>query len=343
MSKPANFAAIEDTHGRPGAGARAHAASRMWARASFVSLFFNALCERENLKSLFDVAKVCRKIPRYGRLILELGHQRQVLKLFRDPSLAKSPERQPAFPFKFLHERYLWRGPSTRDKARCLVTNFEFLKSSLSAEGLDAVITGENVLFERAKDEQAFSITLCLSAEPVHLECEMSLLFKVNGKPVFTLSFTIVPGAVVGCRTEYTIFVTRLQRLGAGDEGAAALRLVSKMLHGITPAKALLDAAQGVAQALGIGYLSGISGQLQSSYIAENDTFYVRAYDEFFEASGMSRTDGRFFHGAVPLEQKSIEEAITKASNRSRGKHRRQLRGDILASSEAALRRQLRP
>jgi uncharacterized protein VirK/YbjX len=308
-------------------------------RASFLQLFFHAAFEKENLKSLFNITKACRKVSRYSRIIAELRNQREILTLLEDDSLADIARLQPAFPFKFLHERYLWQGPSTREKVLSLLNNFKFLHAVLTAEALHKVVTGECVLFEKTKDNHRFSIVFCLSSDPVHLEGEMSLLFKVNGTSAFTLSFTIVPGEIVGCAGEQTILISRLQRTNETND---ALRLISKVLYGITPAKALLEALQGLANALSITHLSGLSAEFQSSYLEEYAEVYVRAYDEFFAASGMSRGSVRFFHGAVPLVQKPVAETVTKPSNRSRGKHRRELRSEIVQSVYDAMKRHCR-
>jgi uncharacterized protein VirK/YbjX len=305
--------------------------------SAFLLLFLNAICERENFKSLFDLAKVSRKIPRYSRMVLAMHHQRKILRMLKDPALAEIPRLQPAFPFKFLHERYLWQAAPTEVKVRCLLNNYGFLKSTLKSDSLREMIAGQTyTVFDRMAGDFRFTIVFCMASNPVYLEGEMSLLFKVNTELAFTLSFTIVPGDIVGSSAKHAILISRLQ----SPKGAnVTFRIVSKALHGITPAKALMDAVQGVAQAFQISELFGLSGRLQSAYAEAYAPLYLSAYDEFFRSHGMTKVGDAFFRGIVPLEQKPVTEAITKATNRSRGKHRRELRKQIFEAVDEAVRK----
>jgi uncharacterized protein VirK/YbjX len=291
----------------------------------FLGLFLNALRQRDHLKSLFDRDIAGRKITRYSRLILNLGEHRKILELLKDGVFSDIPKLQPAFPFKFLHERLICQRLSTKNKVRCLLTNFTFMKVALVEKALKKILAEESfVLFENKNEDSHLSIVFCLS-NPIYIEGEMSLLFRVDGIRVFILSFTIVPGDVVNCPEPYSILISRLQ----GVKGTfAAFDIAAKTL-GVNPRIALLEALQGVARAFRIAHLSAVPGAYQSSYIDEFSELYQKAYDQFFAANGMSVGAGRFFQGLVPLAQTSTAVSRKNPSKRRRRQMRREKRKEI--------------
>lgn len=291
----------------------------------FLWFFLNALRQRDHLKSLFDRDIAGRKIPRYSRLILNWGEHRKILALLKDGAFSDIPKLQPAFPFKFLHERFICQRLSTKDKVRCLLTNFNFMKFTLVETTLQKILAEETfLLFENKHENGHVSIAFCLS-NPNYLEGEMSLLFKVDGERVFILSFTIVPGDVVNCLEGYSVLISRLQ----GVKGTSNAFNVAANALGVNPRIALLEALQGVARAFRIAHLSAVPGDYQSSYIDEFSELYQKAYDQFFASNGMSLEAGRFFQGRVPLAQSPIAELSKNPSKRRRRRMRRRLRKEI--------------
>ena len=184
------------------------------------------------------------------------------------------------------------------------------------------------MIFERLKSDSHVSITLCLS-NPVYLEGEMSLLLKVDGERTHILSFTIVPGDVVGCDAEYAILISRLQ--GVKNNGGCLSHRAAISL-GVQPQKALLDALQGVALAIGIHYLSGIRAKYQSFYSEEHAGLFLKAYDQFYADNGMSATSDSIFASPVPLSFGPI-----RASNRRRARMRRATRREIIESVQQSI------
>ncbi len=166
-------------------------------RSLFFSLFVNAAREKKHLQTLLHLDALYRRLPRYSRMIWHLPVQREIVKLLKDEVLSSLARLQPVFPFKFLHELLLCQGMSSRDRARCLVHNFRFIRAAVQPATLQEILSGQScVLFDRTKDGHRVSIVFCLS-NFFYLEGEMSLLLKVDDRSVFNLAFTIVPGDVV--------------------------------------------------------------------------------------------------------------------------------------------------
>ena len=276
-------------------------------------LVVRAISDRENFKNLLSITELRRKLRMYVRLMLNLGDQLKIARMLKDDVLSNIPNLQSAFPFKFVHESLLCQGLSTKDRARCLLVNYRFWQSRLNPYSLLQIVTGNSVvLFERKRDDCHVAITFCLSM-PIYVEGEMSLLLTVDNVIAYTLSFTIVPGDLVGASTECAVLISRLQ--GVKDGGWLSRR--AAVVLGVQPQKALLDALQGLSLSMGISYLSGIRAEYQSCYMLEYDTLFRKTYDQFYEANGMAAIDERHFAGEVPLSMKPI---------RSPSRHRTHLR-----------------
>ena len=221
----------------------------------FLPLFLNAVRERENLKSLFNTAKASRKVPRYARLVLNFREHQKVLQLLADEPFALIPRQQPAFPFKFLHERLLCKGLTTEERVRCLLTNYNFLRQALTEEALQTVVADSSlVVYEREGGGHRLSILLGLS-NTIYLEGEMSLVLAIDGTHAFVLSFTIVPGEIVNCSAAYSILISRLQ----GIKGTPGAFGIAAAILGVSPLVALFETLQGIARAFHITHLGGVA------------------------------------------------------------------------------------
>ena len=168
--------------------------------AHLVSLVVKATLHGDNLKSLLNLKILWRKCIRYVRLLMNLRGLRSIGVLLAEECLKEIPRIQPAFPFKFLHERYLCRNLSTRNRLRCVMTNLNFWKSTLSADALAAVTAGRScTIFDTRTAGCCVSIVFGLSS-PSYLEGEMSVVLKVDELDAYIVSFTVVRGSIVGCK-----------------------------------------------------------------------------------------------------------------------------------------------
>jgi hypothetical protein len=169
--------------------------------------------------------------------------------------------------------------------------------------------------------------------EPIDLlEGELSLDLRVDGKKVFNLSFTIVPGSVVKSEAAEILLITRLQ----GTCGSRPqIRLARKAFHEFFPSKLLLAALQGIADAFGIGELEAVCATNQRAYTKESAAILKSAYDVFFANLGMVKTVAGFYSSPIPIEGRPL--ASFKGRNRSRARKRRAIRQQIQSACAAFL------
>jgi uncharacterized protein VirK/YbjX len=163
-------------------------------------------------------------------------------------------------------------------------------------------------------------------------EGELSLDLQVDGRKVFNLSFTIVPGWVVKSEIAEILLITRLQgTLGSRSQ----IKLARKAFHEFFPRKLLLTALQGIADAFGIGELEAVCAAYQRSCGRTSTAILESGYDDFFAKAGMVKTSAGFYSCPIPFEAKPL--ALFKGRNRSRARKSRAVRQQIQSACTAFL------
>ena len=154
----------------------------------------------------------------------------------------------------------------------------------------------------------------------------------MDGKNVFNLSFTIVPGWVVKSEAAEILLITRLQ----GTKGSRPqIKLARKAFHEFFPRKLLLAALQGIADAFGIGELEAVCATNQRAYTKKCAATFKSGYDDFFAEMGMVKTAAGFYSTPIPIEGRPL--ASFKRRNRSRARKRRAIRQQIQSACAAFL------
>ena len=210
---------------------------------------------------------------------------------------------------------------SAEGRAIALSHHYGILQRRLSRTLLEKIIAGRATLWEAAAGTSALSISLSV-AQATYGEGEMNLHFQVDSSDVYVLSFVIVPARLLGLEADSAIYVTRLQ----GTKGHAdSIRLATKGVGDVSPALTLMAAAEGVALALGVEHILGISAKEQICSAADPPTGdFISAYDEFWRSiEGRKLTAGSFYF-PVPLPEKAL--ALIKQNHRPRVKARRAFR-----------------
>jgi uncharacterized protein VirK/YbjX len=282
----------------------------------FTSLLINATRRRRG--------HIPRLLLRYSRVIFNIRTQKRILQLLSEDEFSRIPRLQPVFPFKYLHENYLATGLSIEQKAQALLTHYRFLKSYFNRESLGKLLYEPLTVFSKNTDSNAYIDIVLLASHISRIEGELSLLLKLNEINTFILSFTIVPGQIVCCAEERVLLVPRVQ----GERCVRhEVRTVTKALRGVSPPMALLDALQGIASALCINHLAAVPAVQQSYFSEEHAQTFLKSYDEFFFASGLTRGAGGFFEAPFPLPKKPL--GAIKSGNRPRAKAQREIRTEI--------------
>lgn len=266
------------------------------------------------------------------RFLTNVGSYREIRKLLKLRPIDEIAQNDPGFAFKYVVPTYLTRGFTAAERVSCFLHHYRRMHATLPENILRQILLGDVTLHEISNGVNRFALVMGLPGQRGHLEGELSLDLRVDGKKVFNLSFTIVPGWVVKSEVAEILLITRLQgTLGSRPE----IRLARKFFHEFFPGKLLLAALQGIAAAFGIGELDAVCATNQTYYVKEYASRFQSAYDDFFAEVGMVKTAGGFFSSPIPIEGRPL--ASFRGRNRSRARKRRAMRQEIQSACAAFL------
>ena len=178
------------------------------------------------------------------------------------------------------------------------------MHATLPEDVLRQVLQREVSLHEIVEDGDRFVFALGLP-EPHHddKEGELSLNLQVNGKTIFNLSFTIVPGWVLKSEAPEALLIIAASR---HDRGAIPrIRLARRALNDYSPRRLLLAALQGIADALGVDEIAAVSAQIRSRIQRNSLTIFENGYDRFFTKAGMLKLHMASILGPIPIDGKA--------------------------------------
>jgi len=253
------------------------------------------------------------------------GHARLVRTLL-SPEVVCLTKRHLTLPYKYLGANYLARHLSTRMRLAMLTHHYEFVRTRLHAGFLERVMAQQSTLWSSVGDENRFSIALSLPHSLHHpgrivdQEGDLALYFTMNDVPLYVACFSIVPGIAVNLDPRDALFVGRLQ---GADGSFELIRQATRLLHDISPRDFLLAALQGIAGALGIEAMVGVSNAEQLSKSRSDGARNVLFdYDQFWTALHAQRTIDNLFVLPVPLPERPIETIAQKHRARTLRKRR---------------------
>jgi uncharacterized protein VirK/YbjX len=259
------------------------------------------------------------------RIAANPRRHRTVLNMRWNSVYSEHLERDPRFLFKYLTHDYMARSMSVQARAACFVHHYRRLYTELPDGMLRRVLLDEVPLLEMPDAGCWFSITMGLS-KPWDKEGELSLNMRVNGQLAYVLSFSVVPGWVVGSMAPEVMLIGRLQ----GERGGKQLiAMASKSMCDVAPAAALLAALEGVGEALGVYAVASVRAEDQTSYREFFRENFLSAYDNFFAALAVPLNEKGFFLTSIPVPEKPM--SAIKRGHKIRTKAKREFKRRIAA------------
>ncbi len=263
------------------------------------------------------------------RTLTHLRIHKQVEEFLKLPPFVDTVQDNPKFAFKYLTESYLIKDLSIMDRAACFLHHYRRLYETLPDRLLRQVLHWGIDLCDFSEEGVRFTVK-CGSSRPFGKEGEMSLLLLANGEILFTISFTIVPGAVVKSKQSEVILISRIQ--GTPGLPADKMRPAQRALHKLRFGAVLLSGLEGLASAFDIREIASVVAARQISYTESYADRFKHAYDDFFADMGMTRTGAGYFLIPLPLEERAIEEV---KDHKARARARRALKKKVsLACAE---------
>lgn len=258
------------------------------------------------------------------RVLTNIGTQREIFRLLKFRPFNEIAQDKPGLAFRYVVPDYLARGFSVGERAACFLHHYRRLHATLSEDVLRRILQGNVTVYEISDGVNHFALTLGAPETMGRLEGELSIDLLVDGKNIFDLSFTIVPGWVFGSELEEILLITRLQ----GTFGSRPqIRLAQKAFHEFSPRKLLFAVLQGIAAAFGIGEVAAVCARNQRGFEKKYAAILKRAYDDFFAHLGMVKTASGLYSSPIPIEGKPL--ASIKGRNRSRARKSRKIRQQI--------------
>jgi tetratricopeptide (TPR) repeat protein len=188
-------------------------------------------------------------------------------------------------------------------------------------------------LFETDVDQTAYAITVQISHDPID-EGELSLLFKSDGTPLYTVSFTIVPGYTVGLAGRHALLLSRMQGSRAKFQ---EIRRATKEMGDISPQALLVAALEGIAIAMRVPHIAGVCAANLAAHNERTEEILVRHYDGFYKTIGGESKNSGFYLMDVPFPKKSL--ALVKPGHRLRTKLKQKIKTDLAEAVCAAWRK----
>jgi uncharacterized protein VirK/YbjX len=275
---------------------------------------------------------------RFSRLVLTLARniptQLRVLRILSRPEYLRLIAVTPRFPLKWMGSDYLARGFTTLQQAECFMHHYHRLPGLIPQDLLAQVLLSELQIDEICEGNNRFTIKLALS-RPWDYEGELSLNLEVNGRFVFVLSFTIVPGWVVQSDSKEAVLISRIQGVkGCYDD----IQLATKVMGDVAPPAILFAALCGFADAFGFDAMAGINATMKPEWhLCDGEQEHIeQAYDGFFSELGAAKGSGDFFLSQLPPPEKPM--ALIKRGHKTRTRAKRALKREIARRVSALLR-----
>lgn len=265
---------------------------------------------------LFTLKTGFRAIP----VIFYLPEHFRLNRLMSSPDLQALVRQQPRLGYKYLGN-YLAHGLSRQARLCILFNHYEYLSQQVRSDFFGRLLDGIP-LWQDWLGDDVVSIRLSFPSG-IDFEGDLALAFELNGKAVYNISFVVAPGRHVRSPRAQVLFVSRIQ----GTKNFESIRYCTKICHDITPAALLVSALQGVAAALGIETLVGIS---TAERLYEGITF---DYDSFWASFNAEKTAGNLFFLSLPLAKTPIE--LIKGKRRERTLRKRQYKDQICGAVQA--------
>lgn len=254
---------------------------------------------------------------------------RRLQRLFAHPALQKLARRHGRLEYKYLMPS-LVIGLSRSERLAIMLHHYSSLLRYLRPVFFDWVLQ-ERAIWQVQYETSRFSIALVYPFES-DFEGELSVVFRVDSTPIYTISFTLAPGWVLHSAAPTVLLVSRVQ----GTRNFALIKQITRSLHDSTPAALLMQAVYGIALAGNIPLILGIGTNAQISRAKIANQF---DYDGFWQQFGAAPATGGLFSLPLPLSEKPIE--TVKANHRARTLRKRQYKYQVRESIQQCIKHYL--
>lgn len=275
------------------------------------------LCSRD----IISIARRFHSSIADENIVTAIFNHLAVVRALNQTSARAITMRYPNYVNKYVTD-YLAKSLGKQTRREILKYHHEFLDKHVAKNFYEQLFELRPILWqEDIEDDYAISISF---DETYHSEGDIAITFSRNNVVLYLLSFTIVPGHLVGVAEPQVLFIGRLQ----GSKGVAEeIKVATKACHDIAPANLLLAAAEMIASQLGINAISSVGNEEQLAISSGRSSGCYFDYDVFWKSHLVCDDDTKFYTIPVPFPGKSLDQL--SAAHRRRARKKRQLKKDI--------------
>jgi uncharacterized protein VirK/YbjX len=209
-----------------------------------------------------------------------------------------------------------------------MICHYRFIDRTFRPGLVRAIMDGEVLLWEAIRDSNSYSISLVYDTHST--EGDLSLVYKKNGRLVYTLAFAVIPGRILNIRTQHVMFISRIQ----GGINYDLIRGCIKAFGGLRPTNMLLSAARAIAEASGITCIAGVRTRHQPALHSKVDATTscgIFDYDRFWREIGAEFLPaGQVYQ--VPLKPRHVPLNDRKREHRNRKARQHEIESDLISS-----------
>ena len=196
----------------------------------------------------FVVASKLRKSVSEEALFVAIVGHFELIRLLNRSGARALAKQHPNYVNKYVAP-YLAKSFSQKSRKEILKFHHQYLAEHVTELFYHKILQSPSILWKDIIDGNRYAISLSFDAQ-WHAEGDLSLCFEMNEVTIYQISFTIVPGNLIGCPAVQALLVSRAQ----GKKGQAeAIRIATRACRRVAPPHLLMAAVQSIA-----GYLSNI-------------------------------------------------------------------------------------
>ena len=268
---------------------------------------------------------------RLSFVLLSLPEQLTLVRLFTAPDKRALLRKRPRIVFKYLH-RYLFTSARRAERLAALTNHYKYLTRRTTPHFFEKLVNEKPCMWRQDSDQTRIEICLTFPY-PADQEGDLGLQLVMNGKRLQIISFSIIPGSLIGEPDEQILFVGRVQGLVASEK----IRHATKCCRDITPCALLMAALDGVTKAFGIRTIVGVGSkeQLSTTHVDTGDRLHFD-YDQFWASLHAEKTATDFYRLASPMVHKALESV--PSNHRKRTRLKREFKTQVSDAVESYLR-----
>jgi uncharacterized protein VirK/YbjX len=268
------------------------------------------------------------------RLVPAIAGHRRLKRLLDQPALAPLRARHPEILYR-PYRRYLANSFGKGRRRAALLHHYSRFGACVGATFYQLLLQQRPPLWQQQLGGADFAIRISFTAA-LHHEGDLQLIFEIDSQPLYYVAFSITPGWLVDSSAQDALLIARVQGVAGNFE---AIRRATKACRDVSPPALLMSAVQGIASALNVEVIAGVTNQEQLTANIDADRNVHFDYNAFWATYPGSASPG-FHLISLPLRPKPLSQV--DCTHRRRTRHKRQFKGEVASAAEQSFRALLR-